>query len=56
MFHAVWAASHRPARKPTRGSGEGGAMETNGRTGAGITAGGFSTGGGGVPRPPRPAG
>src|SRR5262245_45921246 len=51
MFHAACAASHRPALRPTRGSGLGAVAETIGVTGAGMTAGG---GGGGVGRaPPR---
>src|SRR5580765_6911968 len=55
MFQAAWAASQRPALRPTRGSGEGVVAETIGVTGFGITAGGGGGGGGGVPRPPRPA-
>src|SRR5580765_4360472 len=55
IFHAAWAASHRPALRPIRGSGEGVVAETIGVTGFGITAGGGGGGGGGVPRPPRPA-
>src|SRR5262245_53100616 len=54
MFHAACAASHRPAARPTRGSGLGALSETIGVTGAGITAGGGGGGGGGVPRPPPP--
>ena len=56
MFQAACAAFHRPAARPTRGSGVGAVIETIGVTGAGITAGGGSGGGGGVPppRPPRP--
>jgi hypothetical protein len=51
MFQAACAASHRPAARPTRGSGLGAVIETIGVTGGGITAGG---GGGGVGRaPPR---
>src|SRR5262247_672831 len=54
MFQAACAASHRPAARPTRGSGFGGVIETIGVTGGGITAGG---GGGGVGRaPPRAPG
>src|SRR5262245_13920306 len=54
MFHAACAASQRPGARPTRGSGFGGAAETIGVTGGGITAGG---GGGGVGRaPPRAPG
>ena len=49
MFHAACAASHRPGRNPTRGSGVGAVAETIGATGGGITAGGG--GGGGFPRP-----
>src|SRR4030095_15449458 len=55
MFHAACPASHQPALRPTRGSGDGAVAETIGVTGRGITFGG-SGGGGGVPRPPpRPA-
>src|SRR4030095_14864471 len=49
MFQAACPASHRPAVRPTRGSGLGGIIETIGVTGGGITAGG---GGGGVARAP----
>ena len=38
MFQAACAASHRPAARPTRGSGLGAIIETIGVTGAGITA------------------
>src|SRR5258708_39547008 len=55
MFHAACAASHRPAFRPTRGSGVGVVEDTMGSTGFGMTAGGGGGGGGGVPRPPRPA-
>src|SRR6266487_3138189 len=55
MFHAACAASQRPGRSPTRGSGDGVVADTIGSTGFGITAGGGGGGGGGVPRPPRPA-
>src|SRR5260221_6625093 len=55
MFHAACAASHRPALRPTRGSGVGVVEDTMGSTGFGMTAGGGGGGGGGVPRPPRPA-
>src|SRR5580765_804978 len=48
IFHAAWAASHRPALRPIRGSGEGVVAETIGVTGFGITAGGGGGGGGGV--------
>src|SRR5438128_10653975 len=54
MFHAACAASQRPGRSPTRGSGDGAVADTIGSTGFGITAGGGGGGGGGVPRPPRP--
>src|SRR5262249_57215199 len=56
MFHAAWAASHRPAFRPTRGSGVGAVAETIGVTGGGITAGGGGGGGGGVARAPRGGG
>src|SRR5262245_37069617 len=52
MFHAACAASQRPGRSPTRGSGDGAVADTIGVTGGGITAGGGGGGGGGVPRPP----
>src|SRR6059036_1450717 len=52
MFHAACAASHRPGRRPTRGSGDGAVDDTIGSTGFGITAGAGGGGGGGVPRPP----
>src|SRR5206468_8507416 len=52
MFHAACAASQRPGRSPTRGSGDGAVADTIGSTGFGITAGGGGGGGGGVPRPP----
>src|SRR5262245_6370468 len=55
MFHAACAASQRPGRSPTRGSGDGAVAETIGSTGFGITAGGGGGGGGGggdVPPPP----
>src|SRR5436190_13319557 len=55
MFHAAWPASHHPALRPTRGSGDGAMPDTIGVTGRGITEGGVGGGGGGVPRPPRPA-
>src|SRR5437867_488129 len=51
MFHAACAASQRPGRSPTRGSGVGAVADTIGSTGFGITAGGGGGGGGGVPRP-----
>src|SRR3954471_9551153 len=51
MFHAAWAASQRPALRPTRGSGVGVVADTIGVTGLGITAGGGGGGGGGAPRP-----
>src|SRR5437867_8993283 len=54
MFHAACAASHRPALRPTRGSGLGAVADTMGATGGGMTAGAGGGGGGGVPRPPRP--
>src|SRR5207247_10866407 len=54
MFHAACAASHRPALRPTRGSGVGAAADTMGATGEGMTAGAGGGGGGGLPRPPRP--
>src|SRR2546430_12474422 len=54
MFQAASPASHHPALRPTRGSGEGAVAETIGVTGRGITAGGVGGGGGGVPRPARP--
>src|SRR5436190_22599994 len=53
MFQAACPASHQPALRPTRGSGEGLAPETIGVTGFGMDFGG-SGGGGGAPRPPRP--
>src|SRR6187455_118884 len=56
MFHAACAASHHPAFRPTRGSGEGGVPEMIGSAGFGITVGGGGGGGGGVPRPRPPAG
>src|SRR5580765_288036 len=52
MFHAAWAASQRPALRPTRGSGTGAVADTIGATGGGMTAGAGGGGGGGVPRPP----
>src|SRR5262245_7064834 len=52
MFHAAWAASQRPAFRPTRGSGDGAVADTRGATGGGMTAGTGGGGGGGVPRPP----
>src|SRR5204863_2071007 len=52
MFHAAWAASQRPALRPTRGSGTGAVADTMGATGGGMTAGAGGGGGGGVPRPP----
>src|SRR5262245_66354935 len=52
MFHAAWAASQRPALRPTRGSGDGAVADTMGATGGGRTAGAGGGGGGGVPRPP----
>src|SRR4029453_18102311 len=52
MFHAAWAASQRPALRPTRGSGVGAVADTMGATGGGMTAGAGGGGGGGVPRPP----
>jgi hypothetical protein len=55
MFHAAWPASHQPAFRPTRGSGDGTVAETIGVTGLGIVFGGVGGGGGGLPRPPRPA-
>ena len=56
MFQAAWPASHQPAFRPTRGSGDGAVAETIGATGFGITdGGGGGGGGGGPPRPPRPA-
>src|SRR5437879_6179358 len=55
MFHAACAASHRPALRPTRGSGVGAVVETIGATGGGMTAGAGGGGSGGVPRPPRPS-
>jgi hypothetical protein len=51
MFHAACAASQRPGRSPTRGSGVGAVADTIGVTGAGITAGAGGGGGGGLPRP-----
>src|SRR4029450_5225911 len=54
MFQAAWPASHHPAFRPTRGSGEGAAPDTIGVTGFGIIFGGSGGGGGGLPRPPRP--
>src|SRR5437868_15420969 len=54
MFHAACAASQRPGRRPTRGSGDGAVADTIGAIGGGITAGGGGGGGGGVPRPPPP--
>src|SRR5439155_17860524 len=51
MFQAACAASQRPGRRPTRGSGVGAVAETIGVTGGGITAGGGGGGGGGLPRP-----
>src|SRR5262245_6189913 len=54
MFHAACAASHQPAFRPTRGSGDGAVAETTGVTGFGMSFGGVGGGGGGVPRPPRP--
>jgi hypothetical protein len=54
MFQAACAASHQPAFRPTRGSGDGGVAETIGCTGAGISCGIGGGGGGGAPRPPRP--
>src|SRR6185436_16685387 len=54
MFHAAWPASHQPAFRPTRGSGDGAAADTIGVTGLGIDDGGVGGVGGGVPRPPRP--
>src|SRR5690242_4973668 len=56
MFHAACAASHQPAFRPTRGSGEGAVPETIGSTGRGIVDGGGGGGGGGAPRPPPAAG
>src|SRR5215831_17331410 len=53
IFQAACPASHRPALRPTRGSGLGAVAETIGVTGGGITAGG---GGGGVGRAPALAG
>src|SRR5215510_52818 len=47
MFHAACAASQRPGRSPTRGSGDGAVADTIGVTGGGITAGGGGGGGGG---------
>src|SRR5688572_822574 len=55
IFQAACAASHRPAARPTRGSGVGVVADTIGFTGAGMTLGGGGGGGGGFPRPPRPA-
>src|SRR6186713_3125153 len=54
MFHAACPASHHPALRPTRGSGDGAVAETIGATGFGITLGTGGGGGGGLPRPPRP--
>src|SRR5262249_61036639 len=55
MFHAACAASQRPGRSPTRGSGDGAVADTIGSTGFGITAGGGGGGGGGgAPRPASP--
>src|SRR5438093_9938128 len=54
MFQAACAASHRPAARPTRGSGFGAVIETIGVTGAGITAGGGGGGAGRAPRAPWP--
>src|SRR4051812_47993876 len=54
MFHAACPASHQPALRPTRGSGDGTVAETIGVTGFGMTFGGSGGGGGGVPRPARP--
>src|SRR5262249_47311059 len=51
MFQPACAASQRPARSPTRGSGAGVVAETIGSVGFGMTAGGGGGGGGGVPRP-----
>src|SRR5438874_5452542 len=51
-FHAAWPASHGPALRPTRGSGDGLVIETMAFAGGGITTGGA---GGGVPRPRAPA-
>src|SRR6476659_10082507 len=55
MFQAASPASHQPAFRPTRGSGDGAVPDTIGVTGLGIVFGGTGGGGGGVPpRPPRP--
>jgi len=44
MFQAACAASQYPARRPTRGSGDGAVAEIVGSTGAGIVAGSAGTG------------
>src|SRR5436190_8753753 len=54
MFQAAWPASHQPALRPTRGSGDGAVADTIGVTGFGIVFGGSGGGGCGAPRPPRP--
>ena len=54
MFHAASPASHQPALRPTRGSGDGATAETIGVTGLGMCSGGAGGGvaGGRAPRPP----